>query len=91
MTLTSPTKLREDGWFQNCTHAKLRFIVRDKVKTILRGETPDDSKYESIIDLPETAHDLPKDVADYKFEHQEMMSHFKTMLKADPRVYTGRR
>ncbi|EON62941.1 hypothetical protein W97_02167 [Coniosporium apollinis CBS 100218] len=44
---------QHDGWYHNGTWAKARIFMRDKVKTMLEGGTPDDAYYEKFMSLPD--------------------------------------
>ncbi|KAF1834126.1 transcription factor tfiiic complex a box associated subunit sfc1 [Decorospora gaudefroyi] len=55
------------GWYHVGTWAKATVILKDKMNTIIGGETPDDSLYQRVINWPELWDD--KDVAaQYKAE-----------------------
>jgi len=49
-TTCSPTA---QGWFHVGTWAKATVILKDKMNTILRGETPDNSLYSRVLAWPE--------------------------------------
>jgi general transcription factor 3C polypeptide 5 (transcription factor C subunit 1) len=55
------------GWYHVGTWAKVTVILKDKMNTIIAGETPDDAIYERIVAWPELWDD--KDIAaTYKAE-----------------------
>jgi general transcription factor 3C polypeptide 5 (transcription factor C subunit 1) len=62
------------GWYHVGTWAKVTVILKDKMNTIIAGETPDDAIYERILAWPELWHD--KDIAaTYKAEVDDRQVH----------------
>lgn len=62
------------GWYHVGTWAKATVILKDKMNTIIGGETPDDSIYQRIITWPEQWED--KDIAaTYKEEVNDRRVH----------------
>jgi general transcription factor 3C polypeptide 5 (transcription factor C subunit 1) len=62
------------GWYHVGTWAKITVILKDKMNTIIAGETPDDAIYERILSWPELWDD--KDIAaTYKAEVDDRQVH----------------
>jgi general transcription factor 3C polypeptide 5 (transcription factor C subunit 1) len=70
------------GWYHVGTWAKATVILKDKMNTIIGGETPDNTLYQRVIDWPESWDD--KEVAaQYKAEVDDRQIHHKKRKEHD--------
>jgi general transcription factor 3C polypeptide 5 (transcription factor C subunit 1) len=69
------------GWYHVGTWAKATVILKDKMNTIISGETPDDTLYQRVIDWPELWNDAEvatrykDEVNDRHIRHEKRKEH----------------